>query len=164
VWETLVEMGCACGVVESLRRLVLLGHGRIGCALQLAAPVTEVATRMKPITHPARILARRMIARHAATSPIRGHADAVEAVLTEVVKMGLPGLGRALRGQWYVQDGRTLGLNRDPDGLRAGKNLIAQITHHCVLGPREGRRQSSTGVVEACTEISHGVRLVLAVL
>src|SRR5438128_12534117 len=88
VLKTLVEMGCAFGVVEYLRRLVFLGNGRIGFALQLAAPVKEVAKLMKPITHPARILARRMIARHEATSPIRGHADAVEADLTQVVKTG----------------------------------------------------------------------------
>src|SRR2546428_5543407 len=127
VLETLVEMGLACGVVACLRRLVLLGNGRIGFALQLAAPVQEVATRMKPITHPTRVLARRMPARHQATSPIRSHADAVEAVMTEVVTMGLPDLGRALRSQLYVYDGRTLRLNRDQDGLMACKDLIAQI-------------------------------------
>src|SRR5262245_34138787 len=164
VLETLVEMGLAFGVVECVRGLGLLGNGRIGFALQLAAPVKEVPKLMKPITHPARVLARRMIASHEATSPIGGHADAVEAVLTEGFKMGLPGLGRALRGQLYFQDGRTLRLDRDQDGLMAGKNLIAEIKHHFVLCHREGRRQSSAVVVEACTEISHGVRLVLAVL
>ena len=164
VLETLVEMGLACGVVACLRRLVLLGNGRIGFALQLAAPVQEVATRMKPITHPARVLARRMRARHEATSPIRSHADAVEAVMTEVVTMGLPDLGRALRSQLYVYDGRTLRLNRDQDGLMACKDLIAQIQHHCGRCHREGRRQGSTVIVAACTEISYGVRLVVTVL
>src|SRR6266567_2014903 len=92
VLKTLVEMGFAFGVVEYLRRLVLLGNGRIGFALQLAAPVKEVAKLMKPITHPARVLARRVITRHEATAPIGDHADAVEAMSPQVVKMGLPSL------------------------------------------------------------------------
>src|SRR5215510_15101151 len=104
VLETLVKMGLACGVVECLRRLVLLRKGRLGFALQLAAPVKEVSKLMQPITHPARVLARRMIARHETTAPSGGHADAVAAVLTEVVKMGWPGLGRALRNQLSFQD------------------------------------------------------------
>ncbi len=162
VLETLVEMGRACGVGACGHGLGLLGNGRIGCALQLAAPVKEVPKRLKPITHPTRVLARRMRARHEATSPIGGHADAVEVGLTEGCTMGWPGLGRALRGQLSFQDGRTLRLNRDQDRLMAGKNLVAEIQHHCVRGHREGRRQSRAGVVEACTEISHGVRLVLA--
>jgi hypothetical protein len=78
VLETLVQMGLAFGVVECVRGFVLLGNGRIGFALQLAAPVKEVAKLMKPITHPARVLARRVIARHKAKAPIGGHADAVE--------------------------------------------------------------------------------------
>jgi len=78
--------------------------------------------------------------------------------------MGFPGLGRALRGQLYFQDGRTVRLNRDQDRLMAGKNLIAQIKHHCVLCHREGRRQSTTIVLETFTEIPHGVGLVLEVL
>jgi hypothetical protein len=78
--------------------------------------------------------------------------------------MGFPGLGRALRGQLYFQDGRTVRLNRDQDRLMAGKNLIAQIKHHCVLCHREGRRQSSTVGLEAFTEITHGIGLVLEVL
>src|SRR5882672_9866304 len=49
VLKTLVQMGLACGVVECVRSFVLLGNGRIGFALQLAAPVKEVAKRMKPI-------------------------------------------------------------------------------------------------------------------
>jgi len=138
VWETLVERGLAGGVGECGRGFVLLGNSRIGLALQVAAPVTEVSTLRKPITHPARVLARRMRASPAATAPIGGHAEAVEAVMPEVVKRGVPGLGRALRGQWDVQDGRTLRLNRDQEGLMAGKNLIAQIQHHGGLCPREG--------------------------
>ena len=78
--------------------------------------------------------------------------------------MGFPGLGRALRGQLNFQNGRALRLNRDQDGLMAGKNLIAQIKHHFVLCHREGRRQSSTVVLEAFTEIPHGIGLVLEVL
>src|SRR2546430_12578628 len=98
VLEALVEMGLAFGVVEGVRGFVLLGNGRIGFALQLAAPVKEVLKFMKPITHPARVLARRVITRHEAKSPIGGHADAVEAMSAQVVKMGFPGLGRAIRG------------------------------------------------------------------
>src|ERR1043166_9293434 len=43
VLETPVVMGLAFGVVECLRRLVLLRNSRIGFALQLAAPVKEVS-------------------------------------------------------------------------------------------------------------------------
>src|SRR5215831_9436084 len=81
VLEALVEMGLAFGVVECLRGFVLLGNGRIGFALQLAAPVKEVSKLMKPITHPSRVLARRVIARYEATATIGGHADAMEVVL-----------------------------------------------------------------------------------
>jgi hypothetical protein len=91
--ETLVEMGLAFGVVECVRRLVLLRQSRIGFTRQWAAPVKEVSTRMQPSTPPARVWARRMLARHEAASPSGGHADAVEVVLTEIVNMGLPGLG-----------------------------------------------------------------------
>src|SRR5919197_2732829 len=42
VLEPLVQMDFAFGVVEGLRGFVLLGNGRIGFALQLAAPVKEV--------------------------------------------------------------------------------------------------------------------------
>ena len=81
VLETLVQMGLAFGVVEGLCGFILLGNGRIGFALQLAAPVKEVLKFMKPITHPARVLASRVITRHEAKAPIGGHADAVEVVL-----------------------------------------------------------------------------------
>ena len=162
--KTLGQMRRACGVVERVHGFVLLGNSRIGFALQWAAPVQEVSQRMQSITHPSRVLARRVIARHEATATIGGHADAVEVVLAEVVKMGFPGLGRALRGQWHVQHGRALRLNRDQEGLMAGKNLIAQLKHHFVLCHREGRRQSSTVVLEAFTEIPHGIGLVVDVL
>lgn len=164
VLKTLGQMRRAFGVVERVHGFVLLGNSRIGFALQWAAPVQEVSQRMQSITHPSRVLARRVIARHEATATIGGHADAVEVVLAEVVKMGFPGLGRALRGQWHVQHGRALRLNRDQEGLMAGKNLIAQLKHHCVLCHREGRRQSSTVVLEAFTEIPHGIGLVVDVL
>src|SRR5215468_8082544 len=118
-------MGLTFSVVECLHGHVLLGNSRIGFALQLAASVKEVLKLMKSITHPARVLARRVIARHEATSTIGGHAHAVEAVIVEVFKMGFPGLSRALRGQLYFQDGRTVRLNGDQDRLMAGKNLIA---------------------------------------
>src|SRR5712691_1555593 len=93
VLEPLVQMGLAFGVVECFRGLVLLGNGRIGFALQLAAPVKEVAKLVKPITHPSRVLASRVIARNEAPSTVGGHADAVEVVRAEVVNMGFPGLG-----------------------------------------------------------------------
>ena len=150
--------------MERVRGLVLLGNGRIGFALQLAAPIKEVLKLMKPITHPARVLARRVIARHEATATIGGHANAVEAMSAQVIKMGFPGLGRAIGGQLNFQDGRAVRLNRDQDGLMAGKNLIAQIKHHCVFCHRESRRQNSTVVLEAFTEIPHGIGLVLEVL
>src|SRR5215510_12091176 len=86
--ETLVQMGLTFGVVEGLRGLVLLGNGRIGFALQLATPVKEVLKLMKSITHPPRVLARRVIARKETTSTIGGHAQAVEAVSAEVFEMG----------------------------------------------------------------------------
>jgi len=130
----------------------------------LAAPVKEVVKLMKPITHPSRVLASRLIARNEATATIGGHADAVEAMIAQVVNMGFPGLGRALRGQLHFQNGRALRLNRDQDGLMAGKKLIAQIKHYFVLCHREGRRQSSTVVLEAFTEMPHGIGLVLEVL
>jgi hypothetical protein len=91
VLETLVQMGRAFGVVECFHGLILLGNGRIGFALQLVAPLKEVLKFMEPITHPSRILARRVIARHEAHSTVGGHADAVEAVSTQVFKMGFPG-------------------------------------------------------------------------
>ena len=136
--ETLVQMRLAFGVVEGCRGLLLFGNGSIGFALQLLASVKEVLKLMKPITHPSRGLARCVIAGNEAHAPIRGHADAVQAVLPEVFKMGLPGLGRAIRGQLDFEDGRTLRLNRDQDRLMAGKNLIAQLKHHFGLCHREG--------------------------
>src|ERR1700675_357095 len=105
VLETLVQIRLTFGVVECLRGLVLLGNSRIGFALQLTAPVKKVLKLVKPIAHPPRVWARRVIARHEATAPIRGHPEAVEVVVAEVVTMGLPGLGRALRGQLNFQDG-----------------------------------------------------------
>ena len=133
VLETLVQMGLAFGVVECFHGLILLGNSRLGFALKLVAPLNEVLKFMEPITHPSRILARRVIARHEAHSTVGGHADAVEAVSTQVVQMGFPGFGRAIRGQLNFQDGRTLCLNRNQDGLMAGKNFIAEIKHHLVL-------------------------------
>jgi hypothetical protein len=162
--ETLGQLGLACGVVECVHGLILLGNGRRGFALQVVAPLKEVLKCMEPLTHPSRILARRVRARHEAHSTVGGPADAVEAVRTQVVTMGFPGFGRAIRGQVHVQDGRPVCLNRHQEGLMAGKNLIAEIKHHVVLCSGEGRRQSTTRGVEACTERPHGVGLVLAVL
>jgi hypothetical protein len=56
----------------------------------------------------------------------------------EVVKMPLPGLGRAIGSQLDFEDGGTLRINRDQDGGPDGKNLIAEIKHHFLLGHREG--------------------------
>src|SRR4030095_15949045 len=75
VLEALVQMGLAFGAVECVRGFVLLGNGRIGFALQLAAPVKEVLKFMKTTTPPARFWARRVLPRHEATAPIRDHAD-----------------------------------------------------------------------------------------
>ena len=131
-------MGLAFGVVEGDRGLSLFGNGGIGFAFQLLASVKEVLKLMEPITHPSRVLASQSIAGNEANATIRGHANAVEAVLPEVFKMGFPGLGRAIRGQLDFEDGRTLRLNRDQDRLMAGKNLIAEIKHHFGLCHREG--------------------------
>src|SRR5438552_2428293 len=87
VLETFVQIGLAFGVVECVRGLVFLGNGRIGFALQLVAPVKEVLKLMKSVTHPARVLARRLIAGNEANATNRSHADAEEAVLHEDVKM-----------------------------------------------------------------------------
>jgi|SRR5216683_370967 len=161
VLKTLVQMGLTFGVVERVHGFVLLGHSRLSFALQLAAPIKEVSKRMTPLTPPARVWARRVRARHEATATIGSHANAVEVVLAEGVKMGFPGLGRALRGEWNFQNGRAVRLNRDQAGLMAGKNLIAQIKRHCVRCHREGRRQRSTVVLAAFAEIPHGIGLVL---
>ena len=83
VLEALVQIGLAFGVVECVRSLVLLGNGRIGFAFQLVTPVKEGLKLMKPITHPSRVLARRVIARHEAKAPIGGHAEAVDAAPPE---------------------------------------------------------------------------------
>src|SRR4249920_2364801 len=81
VLETLVQMSLTFGVVECVRGLVLLGNSRIGFALQLTAPVKKVLKLVKPIAHPPRVWARRVIARHEATATIRGHPEAVEVVV-----------------------------------------------------------------------------------
>ena len=164
VLEPLGQIGPAFGVVERARGLILLGNGRVRFAFQLAASVKEVLKLMKPVTHPSRVWARRVITRHQAQTPIGGHADAVEAMIAQGVKMGFPGLGRAIRGQLYFQNGRAVRLNRDQDGLMTGKNLIAQIKHHGALCHRKGRRERSPVVLEAFTEIPHGIGLVLEVL
>jgi hypothetical protein len=164
VVEPLAQIGLACGVMACVRRLILLGHGRRRCALQLTASVTEVLQRMTPVTPPARVWARRVLASHQATAPLGGHAEAVEARLAPVVTMGVPGLGRALRGQVHLQHGRAVRRKRAQAGLMAGKHRIAQRKHHGALGHRQGRRSCSPVVLEACTEIPHGVRLVWDIL
>jgi hypothetical protein len=162
--ERLVQMGLAFGVVEWVRGCVLLGQGGVSFALQWAAPVQEVLQCMTPLTHPACVLARRVITRHETQATIGGHADAVEAMSAHVVTRGFPGLGRALRGSLHLQHGRAVRRNRDQEGLMAGQNLIPQIKHPGGLCQRQGRRQSPPGVLEACTELSYGIGLGLDVL
>jgi len=53
-------------------------------------------------------------------------------------------------------------LHRDHEGLMAGTHRIAQIHHPGARCHREGRRQRTTGVVEACAESTHGVGLIWA--
>ena len=55
-------------------------------------------------------------------------------------------------------------INRDQDGVSDGKNLIAEIKHHFVVGHRESRRDATPIVLQVCTEIAHGVGLVVEVL
>src|SRR6266481_7579989 len=86
--ETPVQIGLAFGVMEGFRGLVLLGNSRIGFALQLAASLKEVLKLMELITHPSGVRASRLIARNEANATIRGHADAVKAVVGQVFKMG----------------------------------------------------------------------------
>ena len=91
--ETLGQRGRACGGMAGVRGLGLLGQGRRGLALQWAAPGQEGAQRRTPITPPARVVARRVRARHEAPSTGGGHADAGAVVRASVVNMGVPGLG-----------------------------------------------------------------------
>ena len=138
VLEPLVQIGLAFGVVECVRGLVLLGNGRGTALVQLVTPVKEVVKLMKPITHPSRVLARCLIARNEAKAPIGGHADAVEAMIAQVGKMGFPGLGRAIGGRLKFQDGRALRLNRDPRWADGGqKSHRSDKTPLCVLPLRE---------------------------
>src|SRR5918994_7224994 len=82
----------------------------------------------------------------------------------EVVKMPLPGLGRAIGSQLDFENGGTLRINCDQDGGSDGKNLIAEIKHHFRVGYRESGRDTAPIVSEVFTEIAHGVRLVVEVL
>jgi len=54
--------------------------------------------------------------RHQAKATIGGHADAVEAMIAQVVKMGFPGLGPSDPRPVEFQNGRALRLNRDQMG------------------------------------------------
>ena len=84
--------------------------------------------------------------------------------LAEGVNRGFPGLGCALRGQGPFQPGRAVRLKRDQEGLMAGKNRIAELKPPWVRCHREGRRQRRTVVLEACTEMPHGIGLGVEVL
>jgi len=161
---TLRQRSLACGVGARVHGFVLRGNSRIGFALQGAAPVKEVAKLRQSITPPWRVLARRVRARHEAPAPIGGHADAVDVGLAEGVNRGFPGLGCALRGQGPFQPGRAVRLKRDQEGLMAGKTRIAELKPPWVRCHREGRRQSRTVVLEACTEMPHGIGLGVEVL
>ena len=55
-------------------------------------------------------------------------------------------------------------INRDQDGGSDGKNLIAEIKHHFLVGHGERGRDAAPIVSEGFTELAHGVGLVVEVL
>jgi len=96
VLQTLVKSGLAFGLLPLLSGLVFLGNGARGFCLQLMQAVEEVAKLMEILIHPQGLLARCLIACDHALAAIGGHADAVEAVILQGSKMGLPGLCRTI--------------------------------------------------------------------
>ena len=84
--------------------------------------------------------------------------------IVKLFKMRSPGLGRAIRSQLDVEDGRALRVNGDQNGNVAGKNLIAEIKHNGLRYHGQGRRQSTTVTLEAFAERAHRVGLVSQVL
>ena len=94
--QTFLQIRLTFGVHEFLRGFVLFANGPIGFALELVAALKEVVKLMELITHPEPVLTSRLIAGHEANAAIGGHADAVEEVIAEVVKMGFPGLSRTI--------------------------------------------------------------------
>src|SRR5215472_7294220 len=82
--ETPVQIGLAFSMTEGVRGLVLLGNSCIGFTLQLAASLKEGVKLMELITHPSGVRASCLIARNKANATIRGHADAVKAVVGQV--------------------------------------------------------------------------------
>ncbi len=164
VRKTLLQIGFAFGVGECLSRFDLLANGAIGFALQLVAAAKQVLKLMELITHPEPILTSRLVAGFQADTPVGGHAKTVKAMSPEVCKMRSPRLGRAIGSQLDFEDGGTSSINRDQDGGSDGKNLIAEIKHHFLVGHRERGRDAAPIVSEVCTEIAHGARLVVEVL
>src|SRR6516165_2371993 len=94
--QTFLQIRLTFGVHEFLRGFVLFANGPRGCALELVAAMQEVVKRMELLTHPEPVLTSRVRAGHEANAAIRGHADAVEEVIAEVVTMGFPGLSRTI--------------------------------------------------------------------
>src|SRR6266478_2894710 len=88
--KTFLQIRLTFGVGEFLRGFVLFTNGPIGFALELVAAMKEVVKLMELITHPEPVLTSRLIAGHEANAAIGGHANAVEEVIAEVVKMGVP--------------------------------------------------------------------------
>jgi hypothetical protein len=162
--KTLVQIGFAFGVGEGLSGFELLANGALGFAFELVAAVKQVLKLMKLVTHPKSILTSGLVASLQAHPPIGGHAKTVKAMGSEVVKMRFPRLGRAIGSQLDLEDGGALRINRDQDGGSDGKNLIAEIKHHFLVGHRERGRDRAPIVLEGFTEIAHGVGLIVKVL
>src|SRR5713101_7664381 len=159
--ETLVKSGRAFGTLPFVRGVVFLAKGARGFSLQLMQPIEEVAKLMEIITHPQRLLARRLIACDHSLAAIGGHAKAVETVIVKLGTMVAPGLGRTIRSQLNVEDGGTLRLDRDSNGRLEGKNFIAEIHDDLLRCHGYGRREGVTRTGEEVAEIAHGMRLVL---
>src|SRR6266478_1458263 len=161
--KTLLQIGLTFGIGECLRCFDLLANGAIGFSFEVVAAVQQVLKLMELITHPEPILASRLVAGLQADASVGGHAETVKAMSPEVVKMRFPGLGRAIGSQLDFEDSCTLRINRDQDGGADGKNLIAEIKHHFLVGHGERRRDAAPIVSEEFTEIAHGVGLVVEV-
>ena len=128
------------------------------------AAVKKVLKLMELVTHPEPILPSSLVAGLKADAPVGGHAKAVKTMRPEVLKMRVPGFGRAIGSQLDFEDGCTLRINRDQDGGSDGKYLIAEIKHHFLVGHGECGRDAAPIVSEVFTEIAHGVGLVVEVL
>src|SRR5918994_4675645 len=157
-------MGLAFGLSECLRCFDFLANGAIGFAFEVVAAVKEVLKLMELITHPKPVLASRLVASFEADAPVGGHPQTVKAMRPELLKLRFPSLGGAIGSQLDFEDGGTLRINRDQDGGSEGKNLIAEIKHHFLVGHRECRREATAIGLEGFTEIAHGARLIVEML